>query len=71
MARQLGGSGGSGFSGWSGGGLGGRRGGLGGGFLGGPGGYRPGEPPSCGKGLLIAVIAWPGCSARAWRSPRC
>ena len=59
------GSGGSGFSGWSGGGrggygFGGRRGGLGGGFLGGPGGYRPGEPPSRGKGLLIAVICVAG-----------
>jgi cell wall-associated NlpC family hydrolase len=39
-------------------GPGGQRGGLGGGFLGGPGGYRPGgEPPSDrAKWLLIAVI---------------
>src|SRR6476620_5219631 len=51
------GSGGSGFSGWS---SAGRRGGLGGGFLGGPGGYRPGEPPGRGKGWLIAVICVAG-----------
>src|SRR5690349_5278070 len=51
------GSGGSGFSGWS---SAGRRGGLGGGFLGGPGGYRPGEPPGRGKGLVIAIICVAG-----------